>query len=266
MPRPSSARRCRQAVAGDEFERRRGRRFGVCSWLPSDGSASDDAVRFVEIVGADGTSPAAMLRYSAAVVNRELLPRHASRCAYSITSSASASSDTGILMPKAFAVLRLITSSTFVDLLNRQVGGLRARQNTAGVGSGHGVGLLDAAAVTHQAAGQHELPRLMHRRHRIARCQGGETLAAIGEKVSFAITSPATRSLASSANAVSKSASVPRIENMELKPKRTSCRLQAGGCFCRVFGVRRIDQQAKRRGVGQELVQHFEPFRRRPAR
>ena len=60
-----------QAVAGDEFERRRAAAFAFPHGFTPDGSASRDAVRLVEIVGADGTSPAAMLLYPAAIVNRD---------------------------------------------------------------------------------------------------------------------------------------------------------------------------------------------------
>jgi hypothetical protein len=60
-----------QAVAGDEFERRRAAALTFPHGFTPDGSASRDAVRFVEIVGADGTSPAPMLRYLAAIVNSE---------------------------------------------------------------------------------------------------------------------------------------------------------------------------------------------------
>jgi hypothetical protein len=60
-----------QAVTGDEFERRRAAALAFPHGFTPDGSASRDAVRFVEIVGADGTSPAPMLRYLAAIVNSE---------------------------------------------------------------------------------------------------------------------------------------------------------------------------------------------------
>jgi hypothetical protein len=50
-----------QAVAGDEFERRRAAALSFPHGFTPDGSASHDAVRFVAIVGADGTSPAPML-------------------------------------------------------------------------------------------------------------------------------------------------------------------------------------------------------------
>ena len=97
-----------QAVAGDEFERRRAAAFAFPHGFTPDGSASRDAVRFDWIVGADGTSPTIMLRYSTAVVNREIRRR------YSITSSAVARSAGGMSRPSALAVLRLMTSSNLV--------------------------------------------------------------------------------------------------------------------------------------------------------
>ena len=54
----------------------------------------------------------------------ELAPLH------SITSSARASNDGGKVKPRALAVLRLITISYFVELLHRQIGWLRALEDT----------------------------------------------------------------------------------------------------------------------------------------
>src|SRR6202040_484610 len=100
-----------QAVASDEFERRRAAVFAFPHGITPDGSASRDAVRFVEIVGADGTSPAPMLLYLAAVVNSEPA---ASRGPHSITSSAATRSGCGTVSPSALAVFRLTKSSNLV--------------------------------------------------------------------------------------------------------------------------------------------------------
>ena len=50
-----------------------------------------------------------------------------------MTSSARPMSVLGTLMPSAFAVFRLINISTFVGLLDRQIGGLVALENAAGI-------------------------------------------------------------------------------------------------------------------------------------
>ena len=55
---------------------------------------------------------------------------------HSITSSARPSSGSGTVSPSALAVLRLMTSSIFVDCYDRQVGWLLALENPAGVDAG----------------------------------------------------------------------------------------------------------------------------------
>ena len=55
------------------------------------------------------------------------------RATYSINSSARPISVLGKLSPSAFAVFMLMIISTFVDLLDRQIGRLLALENPAGV-------------------------------------------------------------------------------------------------------------------------------------
>ena len=61
------------------------------------------------------------------------------------------------MRPSALAVLRLMTSSTFVACCDRQVGRLLALENPAGVDAGLTVRVRKIAAVAHQAAGHGEL-------------------------------------------------------------------------------------------------------------
>ena len=79
------------------------------------------------------------------------------RNAYSITSSARPSSVSGTVRPSALAVLRLMISSTLVDLLDRQVGRLLAVENAAGVDADQTEAFRIIASVAHQAAGRGEL-------------------------------------------------------------------------------------------------------------
>ena len=65
----------------------------------------------------------------------ELAPPH------SITSSARASSDGGTIRPSILAVLRLITNSNLVGLYDRQVGGLRALEDAAGIDANLTIGI-----------------------------------------------------------------------------------------------------------------------------
>ncbi len=55
-------------------------------------------------------------------------------------------------MPSALAVLRLMINSTFVELLDRQVGRLLAFQNPADVSASQAECRWDTCSITHQAA------------------------------------------------------------------------------------------------------------------
>src|SRR5713226_5349187 len=57
------------------------------------------------------------------------------------------------------------------DLLDRQIDGLLALENSAGVDAGLAVRLHNAAPVAHQAAGGDEIARLKDRRGRVAEGQ-----------------------------------------------------------------------------------------------
>ena len=76
---------------------------------------------------------------------------------HSITSSARASSVGGTSRPSALAVLRLMTSSNLVGLLDRQVGRLLALEDATDVDADQTVGVSDAGPVAHQAASSDEL-------------------------------------------------------------------------------------------------------------
>jgi hypothetical protein len=71
-------------------------------------------------------SPAAIVRPLSARSGREQTQQGATEGTrtYSITSSAVASSDAGMVIPSAFAVLRLMCSSTFVDCWTGKSAGL----------------------------------------------------------------------------------------------------------------------------------------------
>ena len=66
------------------------------------------------------------------------------------------------------AVLRLMISSTLVDLLDRQFGWLVALESTSGVDASQTARIRNTTAVANQAAGRHELAKLVDRRHQMA--------------------------------------------------------------------------------------------------
>jgi hypothetical protein len=81
-----------------------------------------------------------------------------------MTSSASASSLSGMLRPSALAVFILITNSNRAGLLDRQIGGLGAFEDLAGVDTDLAIAIADADAVAHEPAGSDVIAELIHRR------------------------------------------------------------------------------------------------------
>ena len=69
------------------------------------------------------------------------------------------------------AVLRLMTSSNFAACYDRQVGGLLALENPAGIDAGLTKRVRNIGSVAHQTAGRCELARLIDRGHRVAKRQ-----------------------------------------------------------------------------------------------
>src|SRR5215472_9980035 len=102
--------------------------------------------------------------------------RRANRCkklGYSIVSLMRMSSDSGISMPSAPAVLRLTMSSTLTACC-RQVGGLVAFEETAGKGAGLAIGVGHARSVAHESAGGYIFAIIIDRRQCILRGQSSK--------------------------------------------------------------------------------------------
>jgi hypothetical protein len=94
---------------------------------------------------------------------------------YSIISSARPVRVFGTLRPSALAVLRLMDSSTFSCLLDRQVSWPLTLQNAACVNAGLPVTVLDISAVAHQSAGGSELAHRRQRAPVVAGCMAFST-------------------------------------------------------------------------------------------
>jgi len=104
-----------------------------------------------------------------------------------MTSSARARIVNGISSPRIFAVLRLTMSSTFVDLLDRQILGPVTLQDSACIEARLTVRIGDTAAVTYQAASGSEFAKLINRRNSILNCQCRKHLRTMSEfKAAFA--------------------------------------------------------------------------------
>ena len=67
----------------------------------------------------------------------------------------------------------------FACLLDRQVGGFLALEDTADVPASEAIGIYDAAAIANQAAGCHELVILINHRQRIADRQCSQLFEAV---------------------------------------------------------------------------------------
>jgi hypothetical protein len=82
--------------------------------------------------------------------------------AYSITSSASASSFGGISRPR-LGSFEVDDQFDFDRLLHRQIGGVFAPEYPAGIDAHQTKSVSDAGSVTHQAARYCEFAQLIHR-------------------------------------------------------------------------------------------------------
>ena len=79
--------------------------------------------------------------------------------------------------PSALAVLRLMTNSNLVDCMHRQVRGLLALEDAAGVDAGLTIRVRNAGAVAHQTAGFGIFANCVDRRDRVARRQRDKLFA-----------------------------------------------------------------------------------------
>ena len=106
------------------------------------------------------------------------------------------------------AVLRLITNSNLVGCIDRQVGGLLALENPAGVDAGLAICVGNARSVAHQAAGFGRLTQGIDRRHPMVRRQRNELYARLLNNGPGPTTSASTGFCARVAKTVSMSRSV----------------------------------------------------------
>ena len=82
------------------------------------------------------------------------------------------------------AVLRLIDQLELGRLLDRQVGGLLALENAAGVDANLAIRLCNAGSVAHQTAGRGVFAPIEDRRYRVARRQCDQLIApAVEERI-----------------------------------------------------------------------------------
>ena len=112
----------------------------------------------------------------AAEQNSELSPPH------SITSSARARTDCGIVSPSALAVLRLMTTSIFVGLFDREILWSGAFKDPPGIGAKVVEYTGQIGAIAHQPPQSRELRPSEHRGQRIAILQCNKLVPPILEQ------------------------------------------------------------------------------------
>ena len=105
-----------------------------------------------------------------------------SRLFASITSSARASSVGGTVKPSILAVSRLMTSSNLRRLHDRQVRGLRALEDAAGIDADLTIRIRNAGSVAHQPADFGISRDRISRRDRVARRQVDQLDTPAGEE------------------------------------------------------------------------------------
>src|SRR3954447_15946483 len=91
--------------------------------------------------------------------------------AYSITSSALASSVEGMVSPSVLAVLTLMTSSNLIGLHDRQIRRFNAFDDLPGIDSDLAIHLAEINAVAHQASSRDVFPKRIHGGYAVARRQ-----------------------------------------------------------------------------------------------
>lgn len=91
--------------------------------------------------------------------------------------SAATSIVLGTPRPSRFAVRRLMMSSNFRRLQNREIGGLGATRDLADMDAGLAVGIHEVDAIAHQSAAFGKLPPLVDRRQSMTRHQRHDLLA-----------------------------------------------------------------------------------------
>ena len=176
---------------------------------------------------------------------------------HSITSSARRRSAVGTLRPSAFAVLRLMHQLDLHRLLDRQVGGLGALENAAGVNADLTVRVRNAVSIADQAACHGVLAKWVHRGHRMTRSQCDELLAPAVEEW---VTADYERAGSQSGQGCEDRIEVAlgaRMQDMELQPEGVGRRLHVSRYGLGNGGMSRVNEQGNDGGCGDQLVQHF---------
>ena len=111
-----------------------------------------------------------------------LAPKRPCGKPHSITSSVMARSPGGTSMPSSLGGLQVDDELELGRLHDRQVGGLGALEDVAGIDADLTKHVRDVGSVAHQPAGCDKITIRISRRNPVARRQGGKLHAAAGEE------------------------------------------------------------------------------------
>src|SRR5665811_1245996 len=150
----------------------------------------------------------------------------------------------------------------FGNLLDRQVGGLLALEDTAGIDANPTERIRKTASVAHQAASLGELAKMVDRGYRVADRQYGELFKPATEECIAANHEPARSQLDQLCEDTIELTFGAGIQYMELQPEGTSCCLHLLRVGLGKSGIGRIDEQGHDARRGEQLVQQLQPLRR----
>ena len=182
------------------------------------------------------------------------------RALHSITSSARASSVGGTSRPSILAVLRLMTSSNLRRLHDRQVRGLCALEDAAGIDAELTPRARNVGSVAHQPADFDILAPRVCRGDRVA-CRKLDQLDTPAGKVGATCAEEGVGPLAHNGREgrIDLVAGVG-VEHLDLQPDSARSRFHIFQCGLGIRSISRIDEHGHTGGCGHQRAQEFQPF------
>ena len=184
-----------------------------------------------------------------------------SRRSHSITSSARASSVGGTSRPSALAVFEVDDQLEFGRLHDRQVGGLGAFENAAGIDADLTVGIGNAGSIAHQAAGCGDTRGQDRSQESRGAPPARRVDAPVGEeRIGCRRRARRLAARASVAKAASISLLVLALRTCELAARARGRRLQIVSYGCSACWIVWVDEQRQSARLGHQLVQQLQPL------
>ena len=183
-----------------------------------------------------------------------------SRRSHSITSSARASSDGGTARPSILAVWALMTSSNLRRLHDRQVRGLGALEDAAGIDADLTIRIRNVGSVAHQPADFGIFARRICRGDRVARRQVDQLDTPAGEEGVGADEEGVGPLARKSCEGRIDLAAGAGVEDLDLQPHGAGSRFHVSQRGLGSRGIGRIDEHGHTSGSGHQLAQQLQPL------